>query len=59
LSTCIDATQPGACGWLPGSGSVTVSIHGGDCMSCAAMLRARPSARTGCDASRPDSAAAE
>ena len=53
------ATQPGACGWLPGSGSVTVSIHGGVCMSWSAMLRARASARAGWEGSSPRSAAAE
>ncbi len=59
LSSCIAATQPGACGWLPGAGSVTASIHGGVCISAAVMLRARASSRTACDASRPRSAAAE
>ena len=53
----IDATQPGACGWLPGGGIGTVSTHGGVFISCAAMLRARASCREA--PSWPRSAAVE
>ena len=57
FGSVIEATQPGTCTWLPGGGSTIVSIHGGEFMSCAAMLRARASCREA--PSWPCSAAAE